>query len=138
VSGTSTDASSGRPRDPARGLRAIGSALLVVSGLVVALSIPVVVSGGESGFAVGWLAAIAGLDVVTAAMLGRAERPALVAGTVLAVATIASGMLSGFLFFLGVLFGGLWVGWLAMRRSYARALASARPAPGDSDEAAAR
>jgi Protein of unknown function (DUF4233) len=102
------------------------------------LSIPVVASGGGSGFAVGWLAAIAGLDVVTAGLLGRAERPAIVAGTILQVATIASGVLSGFLFFLGVLFAGLWVGWLAMRRSYARAAGSVPPAPDGPDEAAAR
>jgi Protein of unknown function (DUF4233) len=121
----------GRGRDPARGLRGIGAALLSMHALVVALAIPVIIHADSraSGAAVGWLATIAILDIVVAGLLRRAERACVVAGSALQAATIAAGVLSGFLLVVGVIFGGLWIGWLGMRRSLAAEVAAARTSP---------
>jgi hypothetical protein len=96
--------------------------------LVVALAVPVIIHGDSraSGAAVAWLATIAILDIVVAALLRRAERACVVAGSVLQAATIAAGVLSAFLLIVGVIFTGLWIGWLGMRRSLAAELAAAR------------
>ncbi|MFL6137432.1 MAG: DUF4233 domain-containing protein [Frankiaceae bacterium] len=116
----------GRPRDPARGLRGIGAAILITHAIVVGLSVPIVThrSGGAPAVAVAGLIVIAVADLVVAGLLRRAERAAVVAGSVLQAATLAAGALSGFLLFLAVLFSGLWIGWLSMRRSYAAAMAA--------------
>jgi len=118
-------------RDPSRGLRAIGAALLVMHAIVVALAIPVVVhrDSGSSTAGVAGLTAIAVLDIVVAGLLRRAEKPAIVTGSVLLALTIVAGLLSGFLLFVGVVFGALWVGWLGMRRSLAAEVTAARRAP---------
>jgi Protein of unknown function (DUF4233) len=135
-----TTAGAAPPRDPARGLRAIGAALLSMHAIVVALAIPVVVhrESGSSTAAVVWLATIAVLDLVVAGLLGRAERAGIVAGSALMAATIAAGVMSAFLVVVGVVFAGLWVGWLGMRRSLAAELAAARlrTAPTDPDAGA--
>jgi hypothetical protein len=126
-----------RPADPARGLRGIGAAILVTHAIVVGLAIPIVMhrSGGAPPGAVVGLAAIAALDVVVAGLLRRAERAAVVVGSVLQAATLAAGALSFVLLFLALVFAGLWVGWLSMRRSYAAARAAHdRPATADADD----
>lgn len=122
-----TPAPMARPRDPARSLRAIGAAILGTETVVVALAIPVVVTGGPHGGAVGvaGLAAIAVLDVVLAMLLRRRERLVVVLGSVVQVGTLAAGVMSGVLLFLAFVFAGLWAGWLVMRKTYHDALRAA-------------
>jgi hypothetical protein len=78
---------------------------------------------GAPAVALAGLAVIAVLDVVAAGVLRRAEREVIAVGSVLQLATLAIGVLSGSLMFLGLLFAGVWIWWLATRRSYAAAVA---------------
>jgi Protein of unknown function (DUF4233) len=125
----------GRPRDPARGLRGIGAAILITHAITVGLAIPVVVNVSHRAYTAGvvGLVVIVVLDVVAAGMLRRAEREVIVLGSVLQAATVLAGLMSGVLLFLGLVFGGLWIGWLSMRRSFAAAKAAyeARSAAGE-------
>src|SRR4051795_985670 len=90
-------------------MRRLLAAVLVCEAIVIALAIPVAISvvhtdAGRAGIAGG---ALAVASILLAGLLRYSW--ALVAGAVLQVVVIATGFVVPTMFFLGVLFGALWV-----------------------------
>ena len=110
MSGTSQ----AQPRSPRRGMCA---AILALEGIVLALTIPVMVTLGDvplgTALAVG-LGLAAACLVLAAALRSEA---AYVVGWVLQVAAVALGFVVPAMFFLGALFGLLWgIGYFLGRK----------------------
>ncbi len=101
-------------------MRRLCATVLIFEAIVIGLAIPVAItieheSHGAAGVAGGVLAAIA---VLLAAVVGRpGQRWALVAGSLLQVAVIATGLVVPAMFVLGAIFAALWAAaiWLGVR-----------------------
>jgi asparagine N-glycosylation enzyme membrane subunit Stt3 len=110
-----------------RAVRGTLAAALSLEALVVLLVPPTIAQFG-SGL-VGWklalVLALAGLLVLAAALLRRPAGVPL--GTALQVALIGCGFLTAAMFVLGVVFAGIWVFLLRLRRNL---LGTRPPAPG--------
>lgn len=103
--------------NPPRGLTAIGSALLGFEGIVVLLAL-----GVEHGLHahVGVVVVVTFLVLAAALWLGAGllrRRGGTALGSVLQVAVVAGGVVVPVLYGLGVVFAGLWLGYLRLRRS---------------------
>lgn len=90
------------------GMRRLGSGVLAFEAIVVALTIPVAVTGGvDTSVAVG---VGAGLAVACVLAAGLLKWPfGFIAGSVLQVLVIAMGFLVPMMFFLGAIFAALWI-----------------------------
>src|SRR5262249_30090739 len=99
-----------------RAVRGAFAATLTMEALVVLL-VPRTIAKFGSGL-VGWklvaLLVLAGLLVLAAGLLRR--RAGLLLCTVLQLAVVGCGFLTGAMFFLGLIFAGLWIFLLRMRR----------------------
>jgi Protein of unknown function (DUF4233) len=99
-----------------RAVRGAFAATLTLEALVVLL-VPRAIAQFGSGL-VGWklaaLLVLAGLLVLTAALLRR--RAGLLLGTALQLALIGCGFLTGAMFILGLIFAGIWLYLLRLRR----------------------
>jgi len=113
-----TDQPSGL-RDPARAVRSVAAAVLGLEGLTVLLALaPVAKLGG--GLTAGRLVALVALAVlliVSAGLLRR--RWAYGLGSMLQVAVLAAGLLTGAMFVVGGAFGLVWLYVLRLRSSVA-------------------
>ena len=102
-------------------MRRLCATVLVFEAVVIGLAIPVAITiahtgAGEAGVAGGVLAAGA---LVIAGLVGRpGQRWALVAGTVLQAALIATGAVVPAMYGLGVIFGALWLTAIWLGRRY--------------------
>jgi len=105
-------------------VRVLCSSVLAFEAIVVALAIPVAITTQDVAPAVAGVAG-GGLAVVCVVVAGfLRHRWAYVAGSVVQVLAVACGLLAPAMFFLGLVFGGLWVAaiWLGVRYG-------TRPAP---------
>jgi hypothetical protein len=101
-------------------MRRLCATVLIMEAVVIGLAIPVAITiahakPATAGAVGGALAAVA---VVLAAVVGRpGQRWALVAGSVLQAAVIATGVVVPAMYGLGAIFAALWVTaiWLARR-----------------------
>ena len=103
---------------PPRGLMAIGAAGLAFEAIVILLAIPEVITGNRGHVPVGgvvYLVVLAVALLVVAGMLRR--RWGVTAGSVAQVAVIAGGVVTWPLYAIGVIFGGIWLYWLHLRRT---------------------
>jgi Protein of unknown function (DUF4233) len=99
----------------ARGLYAIGAALLGLEALVLLLAAPAVLSlerGHVSWLKVGYMFGLAALLIVAAVMLRR--RGGKLFASVLQVLAIAGGLVTWPLYVVGLVFAGIWIYWLAL------------------------
>lgn len=98
-------------------------AALSLEAIVVAFMIATIYGLHEaSGVKVAAIVVVVGLVLVAAGIQRRPQ--GLVAGSVVQVLVIATGVITPVMFFLGVIFAGLWCGYLAMHRSLGRQLGS--------------
>ena len=110
-------------------MRRLCATVLVFEAIVIGLAIPVAitishVSGRSAGTAGGCLAAAAVLTAVAVSLRSTGRRGlqgALVAGSILQVLIIASGVLVPAMYALGVIFGILWTIAICLGRSAERA-----------------
>lgn len=110
-------------------MRRLCATVLIFEAIVIALAIPIAVkiehvAGGSAGPAGGGLAGAAVLIAVAVSVRAIGEpglRAALVAGTVLQVLMIVSGVLVPPMYGLGVIFAGLWAIAIWLGRSVERA-----------------
>ncbi len=106
-----------RRRDPARSLAAVASATLALEAVVVLLAVPMVVSLTRHHLpaaGVGYLLALPVLLLVAAGVQRRGAGVAL--GTVAQPLVVAGGVVTWPLYALGLIFAGLWAGYLSLRR----------------------
>ena len=102
-------------------MRRLCATVLVFEAVVIGLAIPVAVKlaharPGQAGLAGGVLAAAA---LVIAGLVGRpGQRWALVGGSVLQAAVIATGIVVPVMYGLGVIFAGLWSTAIYLGRRY--------------------
>jgi hypothetical protein len=101
-------------------MRRLCATVLVMEAIVIGLAIPVAIAVGHDNprLAAGAGGAVAIVAVVLAGLVGRrGQRWPYVAGSVLQLVVIASGLLVGVMYFLGVVFAGLWAIaiWLGYR-----------------------
>ncbi len=104
-------------------MRRLCATVLACEAIVIVLAIPVAISiGGADGAQAGL--AGGGLAVACLVLAGLLRyRWAYVAGTIIQVLAIATGVVVSVMFFLGVLFGALWLTaiWLGRRAEGAAA-----------------
>jgi hypothetical protein len=110
--------------DPAKGLRAVFAAVLVLEAIVVGLALLVLPKFGVGATPLG-VGLIGGLAVAMVLASGVQRRPwGLGVALALQVATIACGLLVPALALVGLIFAAVWAGILLMarevRRRYAR------------------
>lgn len=107
-------------RDPARAVRSVAAAALALEGLTVLLALAPIakLAGGLTPLRAIAMIALAVLLLVTAGLLRR--RWAYPLGSVLQVAAIAAGLLTGAMFFVGIAFALVWVYVLRLRVTVAR------------------
>ena len=97
-------------------MNALAPAILVIEAVVVLLVIPAVARDhSHVALDIALAAALASCLIIAAARAHR--RSGLVAGSILQVALIATGLLAWPMWILGVLFAGLWVAALRTRRT---------------------
>ena len=101
-------------------MRRLCSTVLIFEVVVIGLAIPVAITIAHARPAVAGVAGgvLAAAALVIAGLVGRPGQGwALVAGTVLQVAVIATGVVVPAMYALGVIFGALWLMaiWLARR-----------------------
>lgn len=139
-SGDAESGGAGAPEPPAtsrreHAIRGTLAACLCLEGLTV-LFVPQTVArvgdGGLTGVRLGLLLALAAALFVTAGLQRSRLGPVL--GSVLQVAVVATGALVGAMYFLGLLFAGVWVFLLRVRQDLVRAAA---PPPADRPAAGA-
>jgi hypothetical protein len=99
----------GRMFEVTPGMRRLGSSVLGMEAIVVALTTPVaiVINHVQPALAVTVGIGLAVLCVVVAGMLKRPS--AYIAGSVIQVLAIATGFLVPVMFFLGAIFAALWI-----------------------------
>ena len=84
------------------------SAILLLEALVVALAIPVAISGSGQGGTAGWVLGLVALALLVAS--GLARRPlGVTIGWVLQGAVLATGLLVPAMFALGLVFLAVWI-----------------------------
>ena len=120
------------PRE-GKGLRQLCGTVLIFEAIVIGLAIPVaiVLEHANHGLAGGIGGALAVCAVLIGGVVGRPGMGwAVLAGTVLQVLVIASGVVVPAMYALGVIFAALWVTgiWLA-RRHQPTAAGTGTPAP---------
>ena len=101
-------------------MRRLCASVLVFEAIVIGLAIPVAITIEHEPHAAAGVAGgvLAGVAVLLAAVVGRpGQRWALVAGSVLQAAVIATGVVVPAMFVLGVVFAALWAVaiWLGLR-----------------------
>lgn len=101
-------------------MRRLCATVLVMEAIVIGLAIPVAIVVGhvERGLAGGAGGAVAAAAIVLAGLLGRrGARWPYAAASVLQAVVIAGGLFVPAMFFLGVIFAGLWATavWLGYR-----------------------
>jgi hypothetical protein len=104
-------------------MRRLCATVLVMEAIVIGLAIPVAITVGHANprLAGGAGGAVAVIAVVLAGLVGRrGQRWPYVAGSVLQLVVIASGFVVGVMYFLGVVFAGLWAIaiWLGYRAEH--------------------
>lgn len=104
-------------RNPAGAVRGVGAGTLVLEAIVLLLAIQPIrmLSGRLSGYGVGAMAVLAGLCIVLAALLRR--NWAWYAGIGLQVLVLATGVFQLAIAVLGLVFGGIWLYVLHVRRT---------------------
>jgi len=113
--------------DPMRGLRGVFAATLALEAVVVLLSLLVLAKFGAGATLLG-VSVIGSLAVAMLVAAGLQHRPwGLALALALQLAMVACGLLVTVLGVLGVLFGLVWVGLLALRRGVARRIAAGEP-----------
>jgi hypothetical protein len=113
-----------RKRD--RAVRGTLAAALILEGLTVLFVPQTLAAIGEDGLSGTRLALLLVLAVALFVAAGLQRRPAgLVLGTVLQVPVILTGVLVGAMYFLGLLFAGVWAFLLWVRQEVTRAAARA-------------
>jgi hypothetical protein len=103
-------------RNPQAAVRGLGAGALAIEALVLLLAIqPIRLLGGSLG---GWaVAAVVALAVAAGVLAGMTRRPWVWnAGTVLQALVLLTGLLHWSLLVLGLLFAGVWVYILHVRR----------------------
>lgn len=107
-------------RNPTRAVRSVAAAALALEGLTVLLSLaPVAKLGG--GLGGGRLAALIALSVLLFVTSGLLRRPfAYGLGSLLQVAVLAAGFLTGAMFVVGGAFGLVWLYVLRLRATVAQ------------------
>jgi uncharacterized membrane-anchored protein len=113
-------------------VRGICAAVLVFEGLVIFFATLVALDLTDVDHTVVWAVGTGGA-VLCFVLAGLVRRPwGLTAGSVLQVAVVATGFVVPVMFFLGVLFGGLWFLVLHLGRKVERldAARAASPPPG--------
>jgi hypothetical protein len=106
-----------RRRDPARSLAAVAAATLTLEAIVVLLAVPMVISLTRHHLPAAGVGYLLALPVVLLAAAGtQRRRHGVVLGTVAQPLVIAGGVVTWPLYVLGVVFGGLWLGYLSLRR----------------------
>jgi len=108
-------------------VRGIAASVLVFEGLVVFFATLVALDLADVDDATLWWVggSLAGACVVTAGLLGRPW--GYVVGTALQVAVVAAGVVVPAMFFLGMLFAGLWFLALYLGRKVTRLQAQQQP-----------
>lgn len=97
-------------------MRGMCAAMLTLQAIILALAIPVMISveGVDKPLAIGLGAGLAVLCILTA---GSLRRPgAYVVGHAIQVCTVALGFLIPVMFFIGIMFGTLWLGAFLLGR----------------------
>jgi hypothetical protein len=89
-------------------VKVLPPAVLFLEAIVVALAIPVALTTGGRGAAVGWVLAALAVLLVLASGMARSPR-GVVVGSVLQVAVIASGILLPAMVLVGLIFLGVWL-----------------------------
>lgn len=91
------------------GMRRLCASVLGMQAIVVALVTPVAITVNKVPVPVALTVGL-GLAVLCVLVTGMLKRPyAYIAGSVLQILTIATGFLVTTMFFLGVIFGALWI-----------------------------
>ncbi|WP_204055564.1 DUF4233 domain-containing protein [Microbispora corallina] len=98
------------------GMRRLGASVLGMEAIVVALTTPVAITINKVDPSVALTVGL-GLAVLCVLVTGMLKRPAAyIAGTVIQVLAIATGFLVPAMFFLGVIFGVLWIAAIFVAR----------------------
>lgn len=102
------------PADPKRPMNGTLAAILMLEGIMVGLSTPVMIVVGHVNTAVGLIVGI-GVALVAIAASGMQTRPGgRVVGSLVQVATVALTLLEPLMGLLGAVFAGIWVVTLLM------------------------
>jgi hypothetical protein len=108
----------GGPTPPPRGLMAIGAAGLVFEAIVILLAVPEVITGNRGHVPVGGIVYLLLVALGLVVVAGVLRRPGgVMAGSLAQLAVIAGGVVTWPLYAIGVIFGGIWLYWLHLRRT---------------------